>query len=114
MQALGRCCSRPCSLACYARSYFVQQRLATTHATVTCPAAASAASEAADVETSYVSRPVTEVQDVPVPLCRRAANHVEQLSALMGWRQTVIGQILDIKDAFEAADGGPGAGELQV
>ncbi|WIA33827.1 hypothetical protein OEZ86_006936 [Tetradesmus obliquus] len=31
----------------------------------------------------------------------------------MGWRQTVKGQILDIKDAFEAADGGPGAGELQ-
>jgi hypothetical protein len=39
---------------------------------------------------------------------------VEQLAALMGWRQSVIGQIQDIKDAFEAADGGPGAGELQV
>jgi hypothetical protein len=55
-----------------------------------------------------------EVQHVPVPLCRRAASHVEQLAALMVWKQSVVRQIQDLKDAFEAADGGPGAGELQV
>ncbi|KAF6252514.1 S-adenosyl-L-methionine-dependent methyltransferase [Scenedesmus sp. NREL 46B-D3] len=113
MQAVGRCCSRRCSLACYARNFLLQERLVRTHTALVSCAAASAAPEAADAVTSYLSQPVTEVQHVPVPLCKRAASHVEQLSALAGWRQCVIGQIQEVKDAFEAADGGPGAGELQ-
>lgn len=62
----------------------------------------------------YVCHQVTDVQQVPVPLCKRAATYVEQLAVLMQWRQNVLHRIKDVKDAFEAADGGPGASELQV
>lgn len=65
-------------------------------------------------EDPYVSHPVTEAQQVPVPLCKRAANHVEQLSALLHWRQEVLSHIQKVKDAFETADGGPSASELQA
>lgn len=63
---------------------------------------------------AYVSQPVQTAGEVPVPLCKRPGQHVEQLSALMEWRQSVLQQIANIKGSFQDADGGPSAAELQV
>lgn len=68
----------------------------------------------ATVQGPYISQPVQQVQDVPVPLSKRPAQHTAQLSALMQWRQTVLDAIKQIKDTFVAEDEGPTTSELQV
>lgn len=62
----------------------------------------------------YDSSPVQQLQQVPTPMCRRPGQHVEQLAALMDWRQSVLQEIMSVKDSFAAADGGPSTSELQA
>lgn len=68
----------------------------------------------ATVQGPYISQPVQHVEQVPVPLSRRPAQHTAQLSALMQWRQNVLDAIKQIKDTFVAEDEGPSTSELQV
>lgn len=62
----------------------------------------------------FVSEEVSSSTAVPVPLCLRPAEHVQLVSGLLGWRQRVLDNISCVKNAFEAADGGPTSAVLQV
>lgn len=91
------------------------QRLSSTRAAASPSSRESGRQETASQQVQcYVSQPVTDAASVPVPLCRRPGQFAEQLSALLQWRQTVLEEISSLKDAFEAADVGPAASELQV
>jgi hypothetical protein len=74
----------------------------------------SASMQSHNAETAYNSQPGQRVEQVPVPMCRRPAQHTEQLSVLMQWRQHVLDEISKVRDEFVAADGGPSTSDLQV
>jgi hypothetical protein len=94
----------------------LHQLLWTPHLhTPTCLASYRSASvQSHNVETAYSSQPVQHVEQVPVPMCRRQAQHTEQVSVLVQWRQHVLDEISNVREGFAAADGGPSDSELQV
>lgn len=57
---------------------------------------------------------IVSASEVPLPLSKRPADHSETLSELLAWRKEVLAAIEAVGDAWEAADGGPGAALLQV
>ncbi len=66
---------------------------------------------------AYSEQKLAEIRspsEVPVPLCRRPAEHVEKLEDLLSWRSDVLQRIQGVGDAFESSDGGPGGALLQV
>ena len=63
-------------------------------------------------EHAYVAHEVEAVRDVPHPLCRRPATHVEPLTALLDWRHDVLARVSELQSTWEDADGGPAAAEL--
>jgi hypothetical protein len=103
---LHHCCSATARL---------QQLLYAAPGTVACKAshAASQSNKQRD-KLPYISQPVQQLDQVPVPLCRRPGQFIEQLSALMQWRQETLDRIQQLGNAFEASDGGASTAELQV
>jgi hypothetical protein len=57
---------------------------------------------------------ITSPSQVPVPLCKRPAEHAESLRNLLNWHSEVLRRIEAVGDTFEGADGGPGAALLRV
>lgn len=103
---LHHCCSATARL---------QQLLCAAPCTLACRASHTAShSNTQHDQSPYNSQPVQQVDQVPVPLCRRPGQCVEQLSVLMFWRQEVLDRIQQLSDAFEASDGGASTAELQV
>lgn len=131
MQAAGTttllCCRQCCRVARLQQSATMGRQLLlpplATHSCLTLEhqyAAAAAAAKAARksrqsvrAASLYTSRLVDAAADVPVPLCRRSPQHTDQLASLMQWRDSVLQQVESIGEGFAAADGGPGAAELQ-
>jgi hypothetical protein len=49
-----------------------------------------------------------------LPLCRRPAVHVDELSAALAWRAEMAGRISQLGDTLERQDGGPDMAGLLV